>query len=477
MLNTFRITAITGLFLIGCTKDFEEMNTNPNLFTDPNIDLVFPFVISNMAVETNFDVLRRHGGAYGQYYANLQATTYDLFNQVSGQYMFYRYILHAEYIIEKAKEKNYDNRLGAALVLKAFMYSKLTDEMGDIPYFKALSPGESLSPPYDSQEDIYMAENGLLDILDQANTLLSSRVEGIGADADILYAGNIIKWRKFANSLRLRLLIRVSNKVNVDSKIAEMVNNPDKYPMFADNSDNAELQLLVGSTSSSSPLGVSANLGDTYYKERAASATIVDVLKAYNDPRLQAYFEPTPNDPSVYVGIPAGILSPATYNGGPNFYSRLSAKFGEDANPYVPAKLMQYSEVMFLLAEAAQRGIIGGSAKDYYDKGIAGSMDFWDIPMPAGYMDQAVVAYNGTLKQIITQKWLANFCVGNEAWFDYRRTGFPDFVIGDATLLNGEYVQRLMYPDGEETYNRTSLDEAIARQGPDEMATKMWYLK
>ena len=472
--NIFFTGLVTLSLVMGCTADFEEMNTNPNLFTEPNTDLVLPFVLKEMGRELNFDVIRRHGATFGQYFVNHVATAYDRFDQESGFFNLYRPLVHADYIYNKAEELGHENRMGVALVLKVFMFAKMTDEMGDIPYSQALDPTNYLNPAYDKQEDIY---TDMLANLEKANELLSAIDDNLSETADILYGGDVFKWQRFANSLRLRLLMRVSNKINVDAKIKEIVENPAKYPLFEGNGDNAELPMLSKSGSYSSPLGVSANLGDRYYNERSASATIVDMLKAMNDPRLGAYYEPTEANPAEYVGVPAGIDGAASFNGGIQFQSKLSAKFAEDDNDYLNIKFITYSEVMFLVAEAIQRGIASGNAGQYYLEGIQSSMDYWDLTPDPTYYTQPSVAYDGTLKQIITQKWLANFCVGNEAWCDYRRTGFPDFVIGPATMLGGGYAQRLMYPDGEESINVTSLNNAIQQQGPDEMDTKMWYLK
>lgn len=460
---------------ISCTKNFEAMNTNPNQFTNPSIDLILPFVIFNTAYYYNTDVLRNAGGVYDQYFVS--GGDVDLFIESRGDFILYLPIQNANTMYERAKAQNYTNRMGVALVLKTFLFAAMTDEMGDIPYSEAVNSEISIYPIYDKQEDIYLGENGLLASLEEANTLLSTIKDGLNPKSDILYGGNVMKWRKFANSLRLRLLIRISNKVDVDDKISEIANNPDKFPIFEDNSDNAELPYVDKNSGYASPFGVSTNLGNTYYNGRAACATIVDALKEINDPRLKTYFDPIPSNPNEYVGIPAGINSSSNFNGGEANYSRLSSKFKQDANKFLPAKMLQYSEVMFLLAEAAQRHIISGDGKDYYLKGIHASFDYWQVQPPLDYFTQEKVAYNGTLGQIITQKWMANFCVGCEGWFDYRRTGFPEFYIGPATMLNGQFVQRLMYPINEEAMNLESLTKVIIQQGENNNSTKMWYLK
>ena len=470
------IVVLTLMFFISCTSYFEEMNTNPNQFTNPSTDLILPTVIISAAYNYNSDVLRSFGGVYGQYYVNLTNLSPDRFIEYRGDFRNYFLIRHAQIIYEKAKAQNYPNRMGVALVLKAFMFAEITDEMGDIPYSEAVDYEKSLYPSYDKQEDIYLGENGLLASLDEANTLLSNIKDGLDPTSDILYGGNVMKWRKFANSLRLRLLIRISNKTVVNDKISEIVNNPAKYPIFEANTDNAELPYVDKNSSYASPFGVSTNLGNTYYNERAACATVIDALKEINDPRLKAYFDPIPSNLNVYVGIPSGIGSPSNFNGGEANFSRLSSKFKQDANKFLPAKMLQYSEVMFLMAEAAQRHLISGDGKDYYLKGIQASFDYWQVQPPVDYFIQEKVAYKGSLEQIITQKWMANFCVGAEAWFDYRRTGFPQFYIGAATMLNGQFVKRLMYPVDEEANNLSSLKKAIQQQGENNNLTKMWYL-
>ncbi len=473
-----KIVIISMILLVhsNCTSYFEEMNTDPNAFTNPSIDLILPTVIIGAAYNNNSEALRNSGGVYSQYYVNFTSTHIDRFLERRGDFAQYLPIRDANEIYKKGKALNYPNRMGVALVLKTFVFAKMTDEMGDIPYSEAISPKITIYPKYDKQEDIFLGENGLLATLEEANTLLSNVKDGLDEKADILYGGDLLKWRKFANSLRLRLLMRISNKVDVKNKISEIVNNSDKYPIFESNSDNAELPYIDKSSSYGSPFGVSINQGNVYYNERAACATIVDILKELNDSRLKTFFDPIPSNQQEYVGVPAGIGSPSNYNGGEQNISRLSSKFKEDANAVLPAKMMQYSEVMFILAEAAQRNLIGGNAENYYIKGIQASFNYWKVN-PEGYYEQEKVAYKGSLEQIIIQKWIANFCIGSEGWFDYRRTGFPEFYIGPATTLDGKFIQRLMYPTDEEANNLIGLQKVIEQQGPNDNLTKMWYLR
>ncbi len=249
-----------------------------------------------------------------------------------------------------------------------------------------------------------------------------------------------MKWRKFANSLRLRLLLRMSK--NYPAAFTEMqaiVNNKANNPIFEGNGDNADMPYPGTNKENAWPGGPLANSLDEFDK-RKPSKEIVDALMQRNDPRLQAWVAPVVSrgttDPNEYVGVPNAIQAPYDYNGGNDKISLLAPLFRLNKDTKLTASLMTYAEVCFILAEAVQANKItvpGKTAEALYYDGIKANMSYYGVlatAEAANYFDQASVKYNGTLQQLIGQKWIAMFLKGAEGWFDHRRTGFPVFVLG-----------------------------------------------
>jgi hypothetical protein len=238
------------------------------------------------------------------------------------------------------------------------------------------------------------------------------------------------------------------------------------------------------------------------FNEYRTSNTLVDFLKEHNDPRLPLYVEPI--ESGEYVGLPNG-LNPAEVNDlNPNNFSRESQLI---SNPFAPSVLLSYTEVLFLRAEAALKGWDSGNgAQAYYEAGIRSSINFWldtrenllsRVPEGgAGAIPDTVItmvtidAYlegpgiqfdaNRALEQIITQKWLANINQGFEAYADYRRTGFPVLnpipnTDGASETGGSEVPRRVRYPIEEQSLNRINYEAAVARQGPDQPTTRMWW--
>jgi hypothetical protein len=376
-----------------------------------------------------------------------------------------------------AIQARHDNYQGIAMVLRVFLFSVLTDSYGDIPFSevgKAKSEG-ILQLKYDPQKDIY---EKLISDLAVANSKLGSR-NGV-IDGDILYQGQFLKWKKFANSLRIRLLMRTEKRdASIGAKITQMINNPAEFPLFESNVDNAALRYLPDFPNQWPMFPQRpADL-----RERKLSETLEKRLKSLRDPRLAVLAAPTPASVAAgapdYVGVPNGLTQGlgARFNGGSAFQSEVGRDFYYEPNR-VPGILMHYSELMFLLAEASQKRIIVGSAPDYYNKGVQAAFSLYNVPI-GSYLQQPGIGYepaNG-LGQIATQKWISLFYVGLEAWFDWRRTGLPAVVPGPANVNNNRVPVRMQYPILEQSLNNKYYTEALARQGADDINTSMWLLK
>lgn len=482
------IAAVVAVMAGGCTKDFDTINKNPNSPENINSDYLMADVLLGTAYAYQDEAFARRPVAAGRYITLVQTTINDLFTwgAVSWDNIYQRLIVNQQ-LMDQATANGEKQYLAVAKIMKAFNFSYLTDLYGDVPYSRALlSKAQGVTKPaYDQQKDIYPS---LLQMLEEANELLRGKTGDLNPVQDVYFAGSILKWRRFANSLRLRMLLRISK--NYPAAFTEMqtiLNDPERYPLFTAVSDNAEVIYKDNIAANAWPGGKLVMI-DFDFNKTKASKELVDNLLALNDPRLPVWVQPVQTtvgatvDNNQYVGVPNAIDAPTAYNGGETHQSLLGTLFRKNQDNMLKACLMSYTELCFILSEALQRGkitISGKTAEDYYLMGIKSSMTFYgvDAAATAGhYYDQPKVKYDGTLEQLITQKWLAMIFKGAEGWFDHRRTGFPKFSIGPLAVKN-EVPRRYRYPDNESTLNQENYKSAVATFGADDEYTLMWYLK
>lgn len=357
--------------------------------------------------------------------------------------------------------------------MKANLAALLTDLYGDVPYSEAVQgrTNKIFTPAYDKQEVIYTGKGGILELLRNAGQILEKSKDPL--NGDILYNGNLDKWVRFANSLRVRYLMRISKKVNVAPELQNIVT---QNKLITGNSTSAVIPFLASAPNQ----WFIFNEREGRYADVRMSKTIDSVFHALDDPRMAVYFKPTEatkNSPAKeYAGLPNG-LSLANQNAfNLNKISTVGALF-RDVPDGVDAYLMQYSELQFLLAEAALKGYISGSAATYYQAGIQASFDYFNTPVPANYFDRVNIKFNGTddLQKIMTQKWLAHFMNGYEAWLDIRRTGFPKLKVAQDNLNNNVYPVRFHYPESEQAANPEKYQAALVQAGPDTYNRKGWW--
>lgn len=485
--------ALKSLILIGvmalsagCTKDFDEINTNPNSPTAVNSGLLLPQIQRDM-MGSLLGETWGIGNIVIQHTAKNQFVNEDryLWGELNSIWNnVYDNMRDVNNIILQSEANGENNYKGVALVMKSWMFSLATDAYGDVPYSQAISAkaGENY-PKYDTQEEIY---NGILADLKTANDLLGSSSEVVAGD--LIFAGDMAKWKKLANALRIRALMRISRKRDVSADLKSIVENPAANPIFESNSDNATYAYAATSPDQF-PL-FSSRIGS--FNEFRASKTLLDTLQTLSDPRMKIFFRPTPETDGsanpVYAGIPNGLndVDALQYNGGPQFQSRIGSLYYEEA---VSTKgvaiargiVMTYAELQFLLAEAAEKGLISGDATTYYKNGVEASFAFYGLPVPVNYLDRQETTYSGTqqekLWKIGFQKWISLYFQGLEAWFDWRRTGIPALKPGPSNQNNDLIPVRFRYPIIEQSLNSNSYNEAVQRQGDDDLNTKMWHLK
>lgn len=496
-------------WMAACTGDFADINSNPNAPETVPSSLLLPTVLRTTAGQVA-------GQAWGignvvmQHTAKIQFTNEDRYNWgPSGDPYgsFFNSLRDVTNIINISSELNQNNYVGIAKVIRAFQFAFMTDAYGELPFSQATLAKEGINyPNFDNQEAIY---EGILKDLREANELLGSTNEAVRGD--ILYNGNISNWKKFANSLRLRVLMRVSLRKNPTAEMEQILANPSQFPIFTGNADHALLQHLPDVPNQHNLYTTRSGSFDEY----RLSQNMEFALKDLNDPRLFAYAQPTTNsakgvigNPEDYIGVPNGLSdedalqwSPTgdPSKGGSNFISRVGylwacSACSSLANPTgYQTILMNYSEIQFILAEAREKGYISlGTAEEYYLNGIRSSFQYYEsryrlvnLPQIANvllvsdsYLNQSKVAYTGTqaekLQKIGTQKWLALFFSGLEGWYDWRRTGIPTIVPGPAAYET-EVPRRYMYPTSVQALNEDNYKGAIQRQGPDNILTRVWW--
>ncbi len=387
--------------------------------------------------------------------------------------------------------------LAIGKVCKVMGMLRVTDCYGPIPYLHVGEDG-SLTTPLDSQQEVYAK---MFEELDEAiEALTANRTASIIADADKIYAGSAEKWCKLANSLKLRMAMRI---VYADAATAQA---------RAEEAVNSEVGVMTSVADNASYTGFGKD-GNPFYKimyeynggDSRIGADITSFMNGYNDPRRAAMFTTSTFNSGVngYFGLRSGITIPAS----PNI--KLYSNYNLTASSSMI--WMNSAEVAFLRAEGALRGWnMGGTAQSFYEQGIRLSFEQWGASgvdgyltdaasIPAGYKDPALsfdgstastitIAWNDaddfetSLERIITQKWIANFPLGHEAWAEYRRTGYPKLMPVVTNLSNGVVdsnvgPRRLSYPLEEYTSNGDNVNEAVAKyfNGRDNMASKVWW--
>ena len=508
----------------GCTKKFESYNTNPNgitgadLIPDGNIGAFFPNIQAGIlftngvgrapyqvAQNLNADCYSGYLMSNNPFNPDVNNLNYFFTDRWNANIFNYAYgtVMGGINNLSKLDLKTSQPDFWAiALILKVEDMHRVTDIFGPIPYSQV---GKTVvSSPYDDQKSVY---NQFFAELDTAvSNLKAYGIANPGKKPfqkfDLIYAGNYTQWIKLANSLRLRLAMHIVKADPATAKLQGEKALADPGGLLSISSDLAQIS---GIGSYQNPLyGISVN-----YNDIRMGASSQSILVGYNDPRLPKYFSPA-TDPALggqYVGIRIGSTLPAKpgYNG----FSSLNT-----TNSFIataPMIMMTAAEIWFLKAEAALRGWANaGDAQTNYEKGINTSFTQWGVSSasyisdatskPANYenpknpadnipaVSSITIKWNAAssnevnLERIITQKWIAMFPEGQEAWTEFRRTGYPKLfpVVknnSNGTISTDIQVRRLAYPAAE--YNGTNLLEVQKGlqllNGPDNGGTRVWW--
>ncbi len=467
-------TAFLALLFTSCKKDLTTLNVDPKgassvpsytLFSNAQLNLA-----NNLATPSvNVNIWRM----VAQHWTETtypDESNYDLGTRNIPQNWFHALYRDVLINLEEAKKlipvdvtdpAIQKNQLAIVDVMKVFTYHYLVTTFGNIPYSEALNI-ENVQPKYDDAAAIY---TDLMATLNAAISNLDESSESFGSH-DLLYGGDVALWKKFANSFKLKMGMMMAD---YDAGAAKTAVESAAPGVFTSNDDNAIFHFL-DATPNTNPVWV--NLVQSGRKDFVAANTLVTVMKGLTDPRIPLYFTPD-NSGVAYNG---GIY------GANNNYATFSKPNDAILEPTFPTWFMDYAEVEFLLAEAVERGFtVGGTAASHYNAAVTASIEFWGgtAAQAAAYLALPAVNYAtapGTYKQKIgTQKWIALYERGHDAWTEWRRLDYPVLVAPPAAVT--AIPVRFTYPVSEQNLNKSNYDAASAAIGTDVVTTKLWFDK
>ena len=506
------------LILTGCDSDeLTELNVNKNAVTE--MDPSYLFTRATLAINGEYEMTRvlsiysapiiQHIASTASYFSG---DKYYYSSQYSGAFMETQYsnvIRFYSNVIAATADTDRVNLNGVSHILRAFDLHRMTDIYGDIPYTQAgygLQNTENWFPAYQSQQEVYSA---IVADVKAGRDKLSASADALGLQ-DVIYGGDVSKWKKFANTLLMRVALRMSN---VDAATAQSV-FVEAYNSggFSSNDDNGTIKHLSGPQGSNRN-GLNDGLWNTYKysKDCKISATFIDWMKANNDPRLMIVSGGIgdPEDPSTWntnpadqIGMPNGFtaatmvqdVSPltaaqkTTYTAQSNkMFSMLNLKYLDWEDPYY---LISYAESELMVAEAILKGWISGDASAKFTSGVTAAINAWtafDASFATSASDiSAYIAGRGfdsasdadKLRLVGEEYWAATWLNDIESWSNWRRTGFPALTpTSDPNRYQGINIipRRLKYWENEISSNPSNYAAAISRMGADEFDTRVWW--
>lgn len=531
------VLVLTGVLSTACTDKFAEYNQNPNNVTEDDLQMdniflgaffvkmiqnIFPYGGTGSSSTNAYqNVENLHGDVYGGYHGQTHnwstsgdGLTYNFSMGWNGSLfsVLYTGVMGNWKFIKERTELDYPDLFAVAQMIKIYAAQRTTDSFGPIPYSKA---GEGIGSEYDSQSDIYYS---LLEELTTAIKTLkpyADRGSSLLQLFDDVYKGNYAQWVRFGNTLKLRIAMRMAYvDATAAQKAAEEAVN-DSYGVMTENDANAIIRGVDSSSRTyNNPLG---GLTEDYNEARM-SANMESFLVGYNDPRLSAYFKPATNPddntntqervPRVYLGLRSGLRISDAQAKRYVSYSKLKSDF--------EIIWMTAAEAYFLRAEGALREWnMGGTAQGLYEEGIRKSFEQWragdasayladETSKPKTYEDEMASAHNigegsrlstitikwnegagfeEKLERIITQKWIAIYPNGQEAWSEFRRTRYPKLfpvhVNNSGGTINTDIqIRRVPYPTSEYRTNEENLLNGIKLLGgSDNGGTRLWWDK
>lgn len=457
-------------------KDFGDTNVNPNGTAIPSPAALLTNVLSGAV---GVVASQTRPGLYAQQFSETQYTEVSLYalpqlefdGTLAGGLMDLQNIININ--TDPATRDNAAkfganaNQIAIARIMKAYIFWTVTDRWGDIPYFEALKGSANLSPKYDTQEAIY---KDLVKELKAANAQFQSG--GAKVQGDIIYDGDVAKWKKFSNSLRMLIALRTSKVYPGPSEFAatefkDAFQDPNGY--IATNADNFTIRYPGTVAAFSNPWWALYN-GRTDFAE---SKLMTDLMSSLSDPRQSAFGSST-------TGFPYGLTRDQAVAFGTSYATILSASKRDRAAPLV---VIGASDVLLAIAEAAQRGWITANVAEFYENGIAQNWAEWGVTGNlTTYMGNAAVGLTGAatdLQKIQLQQYISFYPDGLQAWSNWRRTGVPALSPTVNAINSSKQIpRRFTYGPNEYSLNAASLNEALKRlTGGDTPDSRVWWDK
>lgn len=484
------LSLLTGLgFMAGCS-DFGDQNINPNAAVTPVTSALLTEAILGVPPTTatgallegiggRLTVLAPETRLFAQYWSESQYPENSLYATTYADWSRYYAVTlqDLQTIIDYNNDpatKDYvaqfgsnNNQLAIARILKAYIYSVITDQWGDVPYFNALKKNTQVT--YDPQQAIYA------DLFKELKEASAQFDNGKVFDGDIVYAGSAAKWKKFANSLRMILALRLTKVDPTTAKNEFTAAYSDAAGYIATNTDNAIIKFT--------DVNQFRNPDNALFDGRSdygVSDVLVNKLKALSDPRLPAYAAPT--EDGSYQGLPYGLTRDLLIQyTNDNDYSLPSAKVLSKTQP---SYVITAAQMLLAKSEAAARTWISADATTAYNDAIRASWEQWGVYDAAkftAYTTSAAVAPTAAniLARIGDQRWIALYPNGTEAWIEWRRTGYPDLKpTANAVNESKQIPRRYGYPNTEPTLNTAAYQEAAGRlTNGDKTSSRVWWDK
>lgn len=469
-LNKILLTLSTSVLLLTSCSKFGDTNVSPNGTETPSTGALLTNVLAGLG---GFAAQTR-GGLYSQQLAETQYTEVSLYAlpklEFDGIYAASLYDLQNIINVNSndatkagaTKFGSNANQIAVARILKAYTFWTITDRWGNIPYFEALKGSEELTPVYDDQEDIYT------DLIKELKEAVAQFDGGAGPSGDIAYGGDVAKWKKAANSLRMLIALRTS-KVHPNpggwaaTEFAAAYNDPAGF--ITTNAENLRLAY---------PGGAFKNPWFNLYDGRndfAESKVMTDLMSSLSDPRQSAFGSST-------TGFPYGLTRDNAVdfgNANSNYARVLSASLRAANSPLV---IVSAATVALAIAEAAQRGWITADVAEWYEKGITLSWQQWGVSGDiTSYMSGANVSLaTNPLAKIQLQQYIAYYPDGIQSWSNWRRTNVPVLTVpADATNAGRGIPRRYVYGTNEYTLNKANAEAAAALYNNDSEVGKVWW--
>jgi len=463
------------VFIASCKKDYLDVNKDPNNPTTATVDLVLPTALGYSAynIGNPYQIL---GGLWGQFWTQgptaSQYKALDQYSITSTNYDRQWINVYAgplndfKYIVDQGLATDRKAYAGIGRIMQAYMFQVMTDLQGDIPFSEALNAnGGNTKPVFDSQDKVY---DGLISLVDEGLSYLDDNDPNPPGNDDFFYKGDVSIWRKFGNTLKLKIYLREAyvRPDVAEAGIKAMYTANDEFLGL----DEDAFVPFITQQFNQNPLFATFQALTT--SNLLASNTALNYFRNNNDPRINIFYTPATASPNTgnQAGIDQGNGANLGGNQNANSFSKPGPAIGgpitiDDPNggADAPVIFLSAAESYFLQAEAIARGWGTGNAEEMYQNGIAASLLFWGLSEDDvnTYLAQPAIAFPGggsveqQIKAIITQKWASMDGTENiEAWTEWRRTGYPDFfVISKTSSIGNKFPVRILYPDSEVASN------------------------